>query len=187
MFTRNGTGVFVLGIVLTVVCATVYGQQKVYKWVDEDGVVHFSEEPPPESADVEAKVITTDPAPAYVPPVQKPAIAPATAEDVVEHEAPQPEPARPEPVKEIDITAMSLAELDRRCEDGREERIAPLREAEIANCIETGTGDRQWCEAFWADYGDPVRTGSGHLTPRMFHDLPECTEAWEERNRRQNE
>ena len=33
----------VLGIILTFVCASGYAQQKVYKWVDEDGVVHFSE------------------------------------------------------------------------------------------------------------------------------------------------
>ncbi len=79
---------------------------------------------------------------------------------------------------------MSLSDLDRRCEDAREAKIAPLRAAEIAKCIETETGDQKWCETFWADYGDPVRTASGMITPRLFHDLPECIEALDERNRR---
>jgi len=79
---------------------------------------------------------------------------------------------------------MSLSELDRRCEDAREKKLAPLRKAEIENCIKTETGDKAWCETFWADYGDATRTRSGAFTPRMFHDLPECIEALDERNRR---
>ena len=79
---------------------------------------------------------------------------------------------------------MSLEELDRRCEDVREAMIAPLRRAEIQKCVKAGTGDQAWCEAFWSDYGAPSRTASGALIPGMFYDLPECTEAWEERNRR---
>ena len=122
-----------------------------------------------------------------MPPVRQKNKSPSVPAKVVESQSTQPESAKPAPVKEIDISTMSLADLDRRCEDAREERIAPLREAEIEQCIETETGDRQWCEAFWADYGDARRTESGHLIPRMFHDLPECNEAWEERNRRQNE
>ena len=86
--------------------------------------------------------------------------------------------------KAIDITKMSLEDLDCRCEDAREKKIAPLREAEIANCVKTETGDQAWCEAFWADYGDPIRTASGMLTPRLFHDIPECIEALDERHRR---
>ena len=86
--------------------------------------------------------------------------------------------------EQIDITKMSLAELDRRCEAAREGMIAPLRAAEIRKCMETGTGDRAWCEAFWADYGASSRTPSGDFVPGMFYDLTECVEAWEERNRR---
>jgi hypothetical protein len=48
----------------------------------------------------------------------------------------------------MDIKEMSLAELDRRCEDAREERIAPLREAEIADCIKTETGDQRGVRPF---------------------------------------
>ena len=184
MSIKNGIWVFALGIILTVVCASVYAQQKVYKWVDEEGVVHFSEEPPDKSPKDEVETFTTDPPPPYVPPAQTAIKSPLASETDVENQTAQPEIRRPPPVKEVDITEMSLADLDRRCEDVREERIAPLREAEIANCIQTETGDQAWCETFWADYGEPRRTATGGFTARLFHDLPECKEAWEERNRR---
>jgi len=186
MLTKNGRGFFALGILLTVVCASVYAQQTVYKWVDDEGVVHYGEAPPGESSEVEVEVITTDPAPRYVPPAQTTikSPSPSPSETDIEDQSAQPEIQKRPPVKEIDITEMSLADLDRRCEEVREERIAPLREAEIAKCIQTGTGDQAWCGAFWADYGDSQRTASGGIIPRLFHDLPECTEAWEERNQR---
>jgi hypothetical protein len=184
MSIKNGSGVFALGIILTVVCASVYAQQTVYKWVDEEGVVHFGEEPPGESTKVEVETFTTDPAPPYVPPAQ-PTIKPHSGSGTdVEKQLAQPEIQTPPPVKEIDISEMSLADLDRRCEDVRDKKIAPLKKAEIANCIQTETGDQAWCETFWADYGDPRRTASGMLTPRLFHDIPECVEALDERHRR---
>jgi len=176
------TAILIIGLLASP--ASVYSQQKVYKWVDEEGVVHFSEEPPDESPKDEVEVFTTDPAPPYVPPVQTTIKSPSASETGVEKRSAQPEIQKPPRVKEIDITEMSLADLDRRCEDAREERIEPLRKAEIANCIQTETGDRAWCETFWADYGDPRRTVSGFLVPRLFHDLPECLEALDERNRR---
>ena len=176
------TAILIIGLLAS--SASVSAQQKVYKWVDEEGVVHYSEEPPGESPKAEVETFTTDPAPTYVPPVQTITKSPSASESPVEKKSSQPDiPIRP-PVKEMDIKDVSLADLDRRCEDAREERIGPLREAEIANCIQTETGDQAWCETFWADYGDPRRTASGTLTPRLFHDLPQCTEAWEERNRR---
>ena len=181
---KNRSGVFALGIILTVVCASVYAQQKVYKWVDEEGVVHFSEQPPGESSKAEVEAFTTDPAPAYVPPTQTNIKSPPPSEADVKHQSPQPETQIRPLVKEVDIAEMSLADLDRRCEDAREERIAPLREDEIVKCVQTETGDQAWCETFWADYGDPRRTVSGALIPRLFHDLPDCTEALDERNRR---
>jgi hypothetical protein len=184
MLTKNGGAVFALGIILTFVCASVYAQQTVYKWVDEEGVVHFSEEPPVESPEVEVEVFTTDAAPPYVPPAQTTIKSPSASETDVQKQPTQPEIQTRPPVKEVDIRKMSLADLDRRCEDAREEKIAPLKEAEIATCIQTGTGDQAWCEAFWADYGDGGRTVSGGTFPRLFDDLPECVDAWEEFTRR---
>jgi len=184
MSIKNGTWVLALSIILMVVCGSVHAQQTVYKWVDEEGVVHFGEEPPKESPGAEVEVVTTDPAPPYVPPAQTTIKSPAASEPDVENRTAQPEIQTDPLVEEIDIAKMSLVDLDRRCEDVREEKIAPRREAEIAKCIRTETGDQAWCETFWADYGDASRTASGGLTPRLFHDLPECIEAWEERNRR---
>jgi hypothetical protein len=184
MSTKYGSGFIALGIILTVVCASVYAQQTVYKWVDEEGVVHFGEAPPKESPKVEVEVITTDPAPPYVPPAQTTIKSASPSEPVGEDQSAQPEIQVHPPVKQIDITEMSLADLDRRCEAAREKIIAPLRKAEIAKCIQTGTGDQAWCETFWADYGDSQRTKSGVFIPRQFNDIPECVEAQDERNRR---
>ena len=157
--------------------ADVCAQETVYKWVDEDGVVHFSEAPPDESLGYEVEIVTTDRAPRYVPP-SKPAVesppAPATP---VANEPPQPQVQAQETPQAFDITQMSLGELDGRCEAAREKKIAPMRAAQIAECIKAGTGDQAWCENFWADYGEPRRLPNGGFTPRMFHDLPECIEA----------
>jgi hypothetical protein len=185
MLTKNGVGFFTLGIILAVACGNVYAQQTVYKWVDEDGVVHFSELPPDESAESGVKVITTDPSPPppKVLPAQTTTVSPSASETDVENLSTQPETQIIPLVEEIDITEMSLVDLDSRCEDAREERLAPLREAEIAKCVRTEIGDQAWCDNFWSDYGEPIRTLSG-LTHRMFYDLPKCTEAWDERSRR---
>lgn len=174
----------VIGFLLTVVCGNTYAQQTVYKWVDEDGIVHFSEEPPNVSPDIKVDVVTTDPAPR---PARRPRTTvksppPTTAQ--AESQSMQQAPEMPPLVKQDDITKLSLEELDRRCETAREAMIAPLRAAEITKCVQTETGDQAWCEAFWADYGAPSRTASGAIIPGMFYDLTECTEAWEERNRR---
>jgi len=174
----------ILSIGLLVSSASVCAQQQVYKWVDEDGVVHFSQEPPGESTEVEVEAFKTDPAPPYVPPAQTTVKLPSASETDVENQIAQAKTSPPPPVKQINISDMSLSELDRRCEDAREKKLAPLRKAEIENCIKTETGDKAWCETFWADYGDATRTRSGAFTPRMFHDLPECIEALDERNRR---
>ncbi len=184
MLSRKRAGLIVLGIVLTAAYAGACAQQMVYKWVDKEGVVHFSEEPPAVSPDVKVEVITTDAAPPRAPRAQSTVRPTSTTESHIESEPAQPEPEIPPLIKKTDITQMSLEDLDRRCEEAREAMIAPLREAEIAKCVQTETGDRAWCETFWADYGDPVRTKAGGLTPRMFHDLPECLDALNERNRR---
>lgn len=43
---KNSGLLIALGVILTAACVSTYAQQTVYKWVDENGVVHFSEEPP---------------------------------------------------------------------------------------------------------------------------------------------
>ena len=184
MMYKNCGFLIAAGLILAVACASTFAQQTVYKWVDENGVVHFSEEPPKVPPDVKVEVVTTDPAPPTVPKASTKVKSPPPTTAQVESQSTQPEPQLPPLVEQVDITGMSLEELDRRCEDAREAMIAPLRAAEIEKCIQTGTGDQAWCETFWADYGEPTRTKAGTLTPRMFHDLPECLDAWNERNRR---
>jgi hypothetical protein len=184
MFIKNCGAVLVLGVILAVVCGNADAQQKVYKWVDEEGVIHFGDEPPKESTEADIDVFTTDPAPPYVPPAQTTVKSPSASEADVAKQSTKPEAQTPPPVKKMAITKMSLADLDRRCEAARDKIIAPLKKAEIEKCIQTETGDQGWCETFWADYGDAQRTRSGVFIPRQFNDIPECVEAQDERNRR---
>lgn len=184
MLVKAHSAILFFGILLAVLGGNVHAQTTVYKWVDEDGVVHYGAEPPSESPDLEVTTVTTDPAPKNVPPPQATVKSPRAAATDVESQPVQPEVSRESPVEKIDITKMSLVDLEGRCEAARQEKIAPLKAAEIENCVQAGTGDQDWCETFWADYGAPRRTKSGGLTPAMFLDLPECVEAFEESNRR---
>jgi hypothetical protein len=170
----------VLGVFLTIASTSGQAQQTVYKWVDEDGVVHFSDAPPDGAGAGETETITTDKAPPVpaAQPVTKPAATPAVADDA------QPAVDTPAPARKVDITSMSIAELDRRCDDAREAIIAPMRDAEIEKCKTDKRNDPDWCERFNADFGDGGRTVSGSIRPRMFDDLQECVDAQQELNRR---
>ena len=72
-----------------------------------------------------------------------------------------------------------IKELEQRCEEMRENRIRPLREAEIEKCIADETKDPAWCERYYKDYGNATRGPQGKYTPRMFDDLPPCVQARE--------
>ena len=173
-----------VAIVLTAVCVSAYAQKTVYKWVDEDGVVHFSEAPPGEENTAESETVVipkSPPAPATAQPAASPATVSTTTDD---KQAKQSKKEKSLPYEQIDISKMSLAELDSRCEEAREKAIAPLRQAEIAKCKQDERNDPAWCERFNADYGDGGRTANGSIRPRMFDDLPECVEALQEKNRR---
>jgi len=180
MSLRNTVQILAIAMALMAVCAGAKAEQTVYKWVDEDGVVHFSDSPPADSKpdDVETVAIPKSPP---APPVIQPPAASTTA---TRPQSKQPEtPAAPR-VEKIDISTMSLADLDRRCDDARERKIAPLREAEIAKCKQDKRNDPAWCERFNADFGNAGRTVSGSIRPRIFDDLPECVDALQEGNRR---
>ncbi len=172
-------------IILTFIVANVEAQETVYKWVDEEGVVHFSAEPPDESKAAEFEKLTTAKPPPYVPPAQPAIKSPETSETDGEKQSAQQKIEIPALLEKTDITAMSLADLDRRCEDARKKMNAPLREAEIAKCKEQERNDPAWCERHYADYGNAGRTISGTFRPRMFNDLPECVEAEQELRKRQ--
>jgi hypothetical protein len=184
MFNRKRAWILALGIILMVVGANVDAQQTVYKWVDKDGVVHFSDEPPVQSEAVKTETITTAKPQPYEPPAQPAVKLRAAPEEPVEKRSTELKTDTPPPIEQIDIKEMSLTDLDRRCEDAREVKIAPLREAEIAKCKKQDPDYPARCERFYADYGDGGRTVSGGFRPRMFHDLPECIEADQERRDR---
>ncbi len=172
-----------LALSAALIAAGVSAQEtSVYRWVDEDGVVHYSDAPPEDGSEAETRAVK--PVPPSAPPparAQRPAPPPPSPVEREAPIAPVAEVATPTPV---DVAGLSLAELEQRCEAAREMRIAPLREAEIARCKADGRSDPDWCERFHADYGDGGRTASGVFRPRMFDDLPECVEALRERNRR---
>ena len=76
--------------------------------------------------------------------------------------------------------AADVAALEARCEREREAKIAPLRAAEIQKC-KAQRNDADYCEKFWADYGNAVHNAQGAMTPRLFHDLPSCVAAFKAR------
>ncbi len=184
MLSINRGQLVAIGVVLVIFSAISNAQQTVYKWVDEEGVVHFSDAPPDESESVETETLTTAAPPPNVPVTQPIVKSSAISETDVENQSAQPEIQASPVGEETDITEMSLADLDRRCEDEREKRIAPLREAEIAKCKQQKGRDPAYCERTLADYGEGHPAGPGGYVPRMFHDLPECVEALQERRRR---
>jgi hypothetical protein len=71
--------------------------------------------------------------------------------------------------------------MEARCEHEREARIKPLRDLEIAKCKADSHNDAAYCERYWKDYGNRIRTPNGTMTPRMFDDLPICVAAFEAR------
>jgi hypothetical protein len=73
----------------------------------------------------------------------------------------------------------TVEELEQRCEEMRENRLKPLREAEIEKCKADETKDPAWCERYYQDYGNATRGPEGKYTPRMFDDLAPCVEARE--------
>ena len=179
MFQNTFSHRLALSLTLVLMASNVAAQQTVYKWVDADGVVHFGDAPPPDVAIVDSGTIKTTPAPASAA-----APKPLAATSTTEPPAAQKPAAKPAPAKEQDVSEMSIAELDRRCEDARERLIAPEREDNIASCKLEERNDPDWCETYFADYGASVKTGLFTNRPRMYSDIDECLIADSERIRR---
>jgi hypothetical protein len=77
----------------------------------------------------------------------------------------------------------TVEELEQRCEEMRENRIRPLREAEIEKCKADETKDPAWCDRYYQDYGNATQGPEGKYTPRMFDDLEPCVQAREMKTR----
>jgi len=183
MLAKNISWVLVLGFILPFFATSTFAQQTVYKWVDEDGVVHFGDAPPDDVEAVETTTLTLEASAPTVPAAQPAVKVPDASKKVDENQQVQPQIASA-PVKEVNISNLTLEELDQRCDSAREKKIAPLREAEIEKCKQSERSDPAWCERFNADFGDGGRTVSGAIRPRMFNDLPECVDAVNEQKKR---
>ena len=67
------------------------------------------------------------------------------------------------------------AELDARCEVAREEKLIPIRQQFVDECVANKElPSLEECKRFYADYGGRM----GQRAP-LFYDLPECVEAFE--------
>ena len=184
-FCRLGPLVAVF-ISLVLIGSDAYSQRKVYKWVDEDGVIHLSDALPDGMKSGDAETITLAPKAPPPEPARTTTAKPTPPQSETKGPAPAPTAKIDAPAtgEKVNVSDMSLEDLDRRCNQAREEKIAPLRAAEIGKCKADRRNDPDWCERFNADYGDGGRTKKGTIRPRMFDDLPECVEALQERNRR---
>ena len=84
-------------------------------------------------------------------------------------------------------TKSELQKLEKRCEDAREKKIAPLRQNAIEECIAKDRNmnkakkkeAKERCERHYIDYGAAVRYKNVGGKERMFNDLPVCLEFYE--------
>ena len=173
-----------LMVVATVLalCVPALAQHVVYKWVDREGIVHFSDEPPSssEAVSIEKMILPDSPAPPPTPPQS--VSTPSDALEEARETSIAPSNRQSTPKADSGFDSLSQEELDRRCEAEREAKIAPLREQEIEKCIHEQRKDPDYCRRFYADYGAGGRTVHGTIRPRMFHDLPVCLEAEKRRH-----
>ena len=70
----------------------------------------------------------------------------------------------------------SLEEMRQRCEEVRESKIAPMREAAVKECATSRRSSRTRadCERLYRDFGAGGGTVGGGVRTAMFNDLPEC-------------
>lgn len=70
----------------------------------------------------------------------------------------------------------SVQELEQRCYDARQAKLAPEREQLVQQCVKDG-GIADYCERYWRDYGDGGVTLYGNRRRGKYFDLPECQQA----------
>ena len=175
--TTGWTGIL-LGLM---VWTSMAGAQTIYKSVDTEGNVTYSSEAPADDEVVDSATIPP------VPATDDSASGPAsrTLADQLEADRLEREQARDseqsarkqQAEAAAEPPALTREQLEQRCEQARQARIAPLRQAEIDRCKAEGRKDPDHCERYYADYGDAFRSLGGDMVPRMFSDLPECLEA----------
>jgi hypothetical protein len=78
-----------------------------------------------------------------------------------------------------------IQELDNKCQEARAEKLKPLQEEQIENCVSEEGKPRDYCERYYATYGWGGTSGR-FRNQRFFDDIPECVaafEAWKNRER----
>ena len=95
MFTRNVGQIFVAAVAVTALCAGAHAEKTVYKWVDEDGVAHFSDSPPAESNPGDTETLTIPKTPPNVAPAQPAATSPTVSVPVAANQSIQPQTEMP--------------------------------------------------------------------------------------------
>ncbi len=74
-------------------------------------------------------------------------------------------------------------ELDRKCEQARYRKLAPIRVAKIDRCVKVEGRARADCAGEFSVYGNTHGTAGGGAVGGLFYDLPECVTAFEARGR----
>ncbi len=76
------------------------------------------------------------------------------------------------------ISREDALELMQECQKQREEKIAPLREEAIQDCVDQGLGDLNYCETYNRSFGEATARAGGGTIPGLFWDLPVCEQAF---------
>lgn len=86
-------------------------------------------------------------------------------------------PDRRAPARDVvDFEDLSPRQLRAECERQRDALLAPERARAIENCVQRQGKDRDYCERFYADYGDAYRSGD-MMVPARYSNLPVCRAA----------
>jgi hypothetical protein len=77
------------------------------------------------------------------------------------------------------LSEAEVMEMERRCDQLRQQKLAPEKAAVLKQCLDAGELDRAACQQKAAEYGEqqtaPLRR------PGKYYDLPECQEAYQAR------
>ena len=76
-----------------------------------------------------------------------------------------------------EITAEQAPALLDQCQSQRQQQIAPLKAQAIDDCINVKRKDKDYCERYYATFGQGGSTASGGRRAGMFWDLPVCVDA----------
>ena len=77
--------------------------------------------------------------------------------------------------------------LDARCEQARAEKLKPVQQQKVEECMREPAPDRgekktrEQCEKYWSDYGWGAVTAEGTRNASLYEQIPECVAAFKAR------